>query len=267
MFLSVIIPTCNRNELLAKCLDCLSPEIQEMDIHSYEIIVSDDGKENQAKELISEKYPWVTWVEGLKKGPAANRNNGAKYAKGEWLVFTDDDCLPDRNWLKAYMQAINNGTVLVYEGYTNADRPKQRFDEEAPINLTGGNLWSCNFSIQKKFFYELGGFDENFPYAAMEDVDLEKRISMFQKIEFVNSAKVIHPWRRIRPFKSLWKHFRSHQYFRKKNIAKIFQYRVSRVKIFLGSIYYLTSELMKFSLKGILFYFEKIILNFLLIFS
>ena len=267
MLLSVIIPTCNRNDFLVKCLDCLSPGIQKMDISSYEIIVSDDGKENQAKGFIEEKYPWVIWVEGPKRGPAANRNNGAKYAKGEWLVFTDDDCLPDINWIKAYCKAINESSSKIFEGYTNADRPKQRFDEEAPINLSGGNLWSCNFCINKQLFFELEGFDENFPYAAMEDIDLQKKILKSHTIEFIDSAKVIHPWRRVRLFKSLWKHFRSHQYFRKKNISNIFQYRVSRAKIFIGSIYGMTAELIEFSFRGVPFYFEKIILNFLLIFS
>jgi GT2 family glycosyltransferase len=268
MKFSVIIPTCSRNESLTKCLDCLLPETQEMGMNSYEIIVTDDGKENQAMDLIEEKYPWVKWVEGPKRGPAANRNNGAKYAKGEWLLFTDDDCLPAKNWIKAYLNSIkDNSQKFVFEGYTNADRPKKRFDEEAPINITGGNLWSCNFCIEKNFFFKVGGFDENFPYAAMEDIDFMIRVNKLEKIEFIESAVVIHPWRRTKPFKGLKKYFISFRYFRIKNIENIHQYRISRIKIFISSIYGLTNELVKYSFKGVLFYFEKILLNFILIFS
>ena len=267
MFLSVIIPTCDRNDFLVKCLDCLLPDIQKINTNFYEIIVSDDGNANQAKELIKGKYPWVQWVEGPKRGPAANRNNGSFYAKGEWLVFTDDDCLPEKNWLNVYLNAIKNGKALVYEGYTNADRPKQRFDEEAPLNLNGGNLWSCNFAISKSFFEQLNGFDENFLFAAMEDTDLMIRIEKIEKIVFLPSAIIIHPWRKIRAFKRFRKHFISHRYFRKKNLHNTFQYRYSRIKIFIGNIYFLTSELIKYSFKGVPVYIEKNVMNFLLIFS
>ena len=62
-----------------------------------EVIVSDDSKQCIAKELIQEKYSWVKWIEGPKKGPAANRNNGAKYATGDWFIFIDDDCEPQKD--------------------------------------------------------------------------------------------------------------------------------------------------------------------------
>ena len=46
MFLSVIIPTCNRNDLLRKCLNNLIPDFQSIDSSKYEIIVTDDSKLN-----------------------------------------------------------------------------------------------------------------------------------------------------------------------------------------------------------------------------
>src|SRR5665213_3286620 len=104
MKFSVIIPTCNRNDLLRKCLDLLAPSNQTID--NYEIIVTDDSKDGIAKDLIKQDYPWVCWVEGPKRGPAANRNNGAKTANGDWLVFIDDDCLPDKNVLNCYKNGI-----------------------------------------------------------------------------------------------------------------------------------------------------------------
>jgi glycosyltransferase involved in cell wall biosynthesis len=104
-YFSVIIPTYHRNDLLAKCLDCLADGIQTLPFEQYKVIVTDDGSETTAEEMIRECYPWVQWVAGPHKGPAANRNNGAKYAKGKWLAFTDDDCLPDPQWLETYAEA------------------------------------------------------------------------------------------------------------------------------------------------------------------
>ncbi|OWY66431.1 family 2 glycosyl transferase [cyanobacterium TDX16] len=194
---SAIVPTYQRNDLLAKCLQCLAPEIQTLPFEHYEVIVTDDGSEVTAEQMIRECFPWVKWVSGPRKGPAANRNNGAKYASGEWLVFTDDDCLPDPQWLEAYAQAkITEPFYLVFEGRTYVDRPRRSLAETSPINESGGYLWSCNFAVQKQLFEFLTGFDERFPYAAMEDVDFRLRlVKSGYKFSFVKTASVCHPWR------------------------------------------------------------------------
>ena len=210
MLITVIIPTYNRNESLSICLGRLHPGIQGASV-AYEVIVSDDSENEVAYSLIQKMFPWVTWIKGPQKGPAANRNNGAIQAKGDWLVFTDDDCVPDVGWLNAFTESITDDRHIVYEGLTYADRERRRFDEESPINLDGQKLWSCNFAISRTLYFELGGFDENFPYAAMEDVDIQLRIRNVARIEFVSTARVMHPWRmqkqgleiNIKRFKSL----------------------------------------------------------------
>lgn len=195
--ISVIIPTCHRNDLLALCLERLAPGVQTLAAEAYEVIVTDDGYTSNAEAMISAYFPWARWVQGPRRGPAANRNNGAQQAKGDWLVFTDDDCLPDPHWLKAYRSAIvKMPDIKVFEGRTYADRERRRMDEESPINETGGYLWSCNFAIHKIFFFELGCFDEQFPYAAMEDVDLHYRIrKAAQPVVYLKDASICHPWR------------------------------------------------------------------------
>lgn len=190
---SVIIPTYHRNDLLAKCLDCLKPGVQTLAADQYEVIVTDDGRTTTAESMIREHYPWVRWVAGPQKGPAANRNNGARAAQGEWLVFTDDDCLPDAQWLEAYAQAIIPG-MLVYEGKTTCEVGIYSPLEQAPVNLTGGYLWSCNMIIYRNLFQHLNGFDENFPYPHMEDVELRDRLNDIQQtFLFVDRAIVDHP--------------------------------------------------------------------------
>lgn len=58
---------------------------------------------------------------------------------GEWLVFTDDDCLPDPQWLLAYYDGIKKDPKCkVFEGRTYVDRPRQSLAEIAPANDTGG---------------------------------------------------------------------------------------------------------------------------------
>ena len=197
MLLSVIIPTCNRNNLLGICLDKLSPGFQTIAAENYEVIVTDDSKDNIARSFIQANYPWVTWVEGPKRGPAANRNNGAKNAKGSWLVFIDDDCEPDKNILLKYSQAIKiDPEILAFEGRIYVNRDKQSYLEESPVNETGNLFWSCNICIKQTLFFSLKGFDEQYPYAAMEDVDFFKRLKIkTDKYQFLIDASVLHPWR------------------------------------------------------------------------
>ncbi|WP_448702978.1 glycosyltransferase family 2 protein [Mucilaginibacter sp. AW1-3] len=236
MLISIIVPTCNRNDLLVECLDRLAPEKQQAGVE-YELIVTDDSKDNRAKSLIEKEYTWARWVEGPKSGPAANRNNGAKMAKGQWLLFIDDDCLPDADVLKEYYKAIQqNPDVLVFEGCITVDRPQESFIEESPVNETGGFLWACNFLIDAKLFLsDLKGFDEDFPYAAMEDVDLDYRLKKKQiKVLFVKSAFVIHPWRMqqkvvsitMKRFKSLLYYLEKHPEMSKKLSTRYFLHMV-----------------------------------------
>ena len=198
MLLSVIIPTCNRNEQLAKCLQCLSPGTQQFGENNFEVIVSDDGKNNEAKSLILEQFPWVQWVSGPKKGPAANRNCGAKIAKGKWLVFTDDDCLPDNNWLQAYAEAIiQHPECKAFEGAILPDDWKllKKDMAECPVNTSGGCFWSANIMIKKVLFALLNGFDEQFKIAAQEDQEIFIRIKEKTKVVFCVGVVVIHPVR------------------------------------------------------------------------
>ena len=194
--ISVIVPTCHRNDLLAKCLDCLAPGVQTLPADQYEVIVTDDGTRSTAEQLVKTEYPWARWIAGPRRGPAHNRNNGAAEAKGEWLAFTDDDCLPEQDWLAAYLAALSEG-VQVYEGKTTCQAGITSPLYQAPVNLTGGCLWSCNFMISSALFHSIGGFDTGFTMPAMEDIDLHERLSdRGHSAAFIEAAVVDHPPRR-----------------------------------------------------------------------
>lgn len=194
-FLSVVIPTYHRNELLARCLDCLAPGRQTLAAQKYEVIVTDAGEQTTAESMIQQYYPWVQWVASGGASPAANRNHGAQYARGDWLVFTDDDCLPQANWLQTYVQTINMSSSLALEGAIHPLGNPHQDLAECPTNLSGGNFWSANIAIQRQLFAQIGGFDANYPLAAFEDQDLKISLEARTKITFVPGAIVQHPVR------------------------------------------------------------------------
>ena len=265
--LSVIIPTYNRNNLLNECLTKLSPAFQTLDSSEYEVIVMDDSKDDKAKQLVESNHSWATWFSGPKKGPAANRNQGAKNAKGDWLVFIDDDCLPSPGLLQNYYKVIKEEKYSAIEGAILAERERQRFDEDAPINKEGGNFWSCNIAIKKNTFWNINGFDEGFPYPALEDTDLHQRIKEITQPYFASNASVVHPWRKMIPFKNYKKWLASNRYYLSKNkVKKNVAFRITRVKLMVGNLLNDMRNLKGFSYKGFGFFVEKTLFNFLMIF-
>lgn len=196
MKLSVIVPTYHRNQELSYCLDRLSPEYQDVPSSLFEVIVTDDGVRESAEEMVKEHYSWAKWVKGPQKGPASNRNAGAEHAVGQWLLFTDDDCLPQKNWIRTYYEAIReNPTIRVLEGKSTADRKRRALSECAPINEQGGFMPSCNLAVEQRLFNELRGFDEDYPFS-FEDMDFHYRVKEAgHQVVFLEDALVLHPWR------------------------------------------------------------------------
>jgi GT2 family glycosyltransferase len=193
--ISVVIPTYHRNDLLAVCLELLRPGVQTLPADQYEVIVTDDGSQSTAEGMIAQRHPWVRWVAGPRRGPAANRNSGVRHARGEFIAFTDDDCLPSSGWLSTFAQAITDN-VDVYEGKTTCSAGIRSPLDEAPVNLTGGCLWSCNMMVRAELFRMLGGFDEDFPFAC-EDVEFSDRLNLNGiPWRFIPDAAVDHPVRR-----------------------------------------------------------------------
>lgn len=215
--LSVVVPTFHRNADLARCLERLAPRAQALAADAYEVIVSDDGVASTAETMLRDRFPWARWVRGPRRGPAANRNCGARFARGAWLVFTDDDCLPEPGWLRAFAEAAPGRSLL--EGRTITDRPGYGPFETAPINERGGLLWSCNLAVRAQVFRDLGGFDEQFPSPHLEDVDFRERARQAGvPMEFIPAATIVHPprplapvWRQLRLDRSYFYYARKHR--------------------------------------------------------
>ena len=199
--ITVVIPTCRRNDLLARCLDRLAPGAQTLPAGEYEVVISDDGRpDSNAQTLVENRYPWARWFQGPRRGPAANRNFGASHATTPWLVFTDDDCLPQPGWLAAFSQHIKTATVgcRVLEGRTDCGVARIGPFEQAPGNDTGGLLWSCNLAVERALFERMGGFDAGFPYPHLEDVDFRLRLDDAKEpYRFIPEACIVHPPRPV----------------------------------------------------------------------
>jgi GT2 family glycosyltransferase len=191
---SVVVATCNRPDVLARTLEALAADRQQVAADRFEVIVADDSRNNATHELVDARFPHVRYVKGPRRGPASNRNLGAANASGEWLAFIDDDCRPVDGWLSALCEQADSSRVDVVEGRIvvpdKHDSPFRRYVE----NLSGGNFWSGNLAIRRDTFFRLGTFDEDFLEAGGEDMEFGERIRRSGlPTTFSAAATVVHP--------------------------------------------------------------------------
>ena len=94
--ISVIIPSFNRASTLPRALD--SVLLQKLENHEFEVLLIDDGSNDETRKLVTQGYPKVTYLYQENRGVSAARNLGIKNARGEWLAFldSDDEWLPDK---------------------------------------------------------------------------------------------------------------------------------------------------------------------------
>lgn len=194
---TLIIPTYQRPGELAECLSRLTPQAMAA---GMEILVCDDSADERTLKMLRRQFPEVLHLAGPRRGPAANRNAGARAAQGEWLIFLDDDCEPNERFLGAYLEAFAKHSAeedIAFEGATIRKGTNDSLLTEAPHNPDGGALISCNFGISRRAFLEAGAFDERFPMAAFEDTEFAARWNLLGgKVEFLPEAAVEHPLRR-----------------------------------------------------------------------
>jgi len=94
--ISIIIPAYNAEKAIKECLSSLTN--QSLSRNKYEIIVVDDGSTDRTCE-IAKKYK-VNVISQGNGGPAVARNRGAREARGDILIFTDSDCIADKDFIE-----------------------------------------------------------------------------------------------------------------------------------------------------------------------
>ena len=91
---SVIIPTFNRAYIIHKAIE----SVLHQKFKNFELIVIDDGSEDNTDEVISDYKP-VIYIKKKHEGQAAARNAGLKIAKGEYIASLDSDDVLKDNYL------------------------------------------------------------------------------------------------------------------------------------------------------------------------
>lgn len=191
MRISVIVPTFNRRETVQRTMHTLFA--QTFPAEAYEVIVVVDGSTDGTAEMIRGLSPpcRLRVIEQENRGLAAARNTGLRHAKGELVLFLDDDMLCSPGLIEAHVHAHEGaqGSVVFGAIFLSADSPRslaaECFNREigafylqprqsAEIAWQEVECVFSNSSLSPASLIDAGGFDEQFKMR--EDMELGVRL-------------------------------------------------------------------------------------------
>jgi glycosyltransferase involved in cell wall biosynthesis len=164
-FVSVIVPTHRRRDLLRRLLDSLIAQDWPRD--RFEVIVvhnfTDDGTAEMVAALAATSPVPIAYHRTAFSGPGPSRQFGAERARGSILAFIDDDCAATPGWIAAGARAIGGG-LAVAQGRTlpRPDQPRRLL--EKTVSVTGPTPYfeTCNIFYDAGAFRAVGGFPVDF---------------------------------------------------------------------------------------------------------
>lgn len=202
--ISVVVPTRNRYELLLKVLEALAGQ-EDVPSERVEVVVVVDGShDDTAAELERWHSPFrMTVLSQPRAGVAAARNRGWHQARGDLVLFLDDDVEPCPRLLAEHIAAheLEDKVVLglVEQGPADSDAwtwydgwtMRRKYAALETKELPSGIHFGGNFSVARRRLEEVGGFDARLPRS--EHVDLGYRLAeRGVRFVFVPAAKAVH---------------------------------------------------------------------------
>jgi cellulose synthase/poly-beta-1,6-N-acetylglucosamine synthase-like glycosyltransferase len=211
---SIVIPTKNEGDVLANCLN----PIDQLDYpkDKIEVIIVDGHSQDNTVETAKKYGCKVVYEDVGTRGGACNI--GVKNAKGEYIAFTDADCVIQKDWLKNLIKQFNaekiasvGGPNITPEDDTEfakcvgavlsfLSKPGSRYGLDAKEVIETFHNSGCNAAYRKDVIEEAGGFNEKL--VTCEDEELDYRIrGKGYKILYTPDATVYHyrrpTWKRF----------------------------------------------------------------------
>lgn len=176
------------------------------------IFIVDDRKD-ATFPLLPER-PWsqlkncIEVLKGKGAGPAAARNTGWRASTAKWVVFLDDDVIPEPDWAYRLLEDLSrlNPGVAGSQGRLRVPLPQHRRPTDWERNVSGletANWTTADIAYRRSVLDKVGGFDERFPRAYREDADLSLRITGAGYGIEKGRRLVIHPVRHASPWISV----------------------------------------------------------------
>lgn len=188
ILISIIVPTHNRADALARTLEHLSRQSFR---ETWEAVVVNNNCTDDTNDVVwraQANFPVpLRLVDEKKPGPAAARNRGARASSGEYLIFMDNDILTAPDFIERHYRRLkeNPGCWIVSQPVNLPEQEATVFGAyrktlfpavppDAGLSETD-SITGQGTSMPRTDFERLGGFDENFFVASGEDRELAMR--------------------------------------------------------------------------------------------
>ena len=194
-FLSIIIPTFNRCELLHRALN----SVYKQTFSDYEVIVIDDGSTDDTAEMLQKNFTRLRYVFQPNNGVSTARNKGLELAKGCWIAFldSDDEWLPQKlekqiSLLKAKpdYKVCHTEEIWIRNGIRVNQMKKHKkmggwiFPQCLPLCA----MSPSSILIHHSVFDRIGNFDISLP--ACEDYDLWLRLTAKYPVLYLEEPQI-----------------------------------------------------------------------------
>jgi GT2 family glycosyltransferase len=209
--ISVVVPTHHRPDPLARLLRSLAAQTYPHAL--FEIVVvgspADPGALAVAAAAgvsdVAMRYATLPEDRWQGRNPAAKRNHGVALASGEWIAFTDDDCVASPTWLAAAAARFGEAGIGGLEGRKAipAVVPPTATYRGLLLMTRPNGFQTCNMLYRRADFQRLGGFDTAFPFY-LEDTDLAWTfLDAGLRLPFAPDVVIEHPVPPAAPWR-LW---------------------------------------------------------------
>ena len=213
---SIIIPHLKGKKNLSECIQSIDKKI------GYEIIVVDNNSLDDSINYIRKEFPEVNIIKSkYNRGYAGGCNLGAKYAKGEYLLFLNDDTILTKNSIEVLLNVFNenkqissvqpkilnyfnknyfdyagaSGGYIDYLGYpfvrgrifNYIEEDKNQYDDKKKIFWASGTA----FMTKKIIFNQINHFDEKL-FAHMEEIDYHWKSILYGYDIYVEPKSIIY---------------------------------------------------------------------------
>lgn len=238
---SIVVCTYNRGESLKDTLAALA-RLQTAPARTWEVVVVDNNSRDHTKQVVEaaqQGWPRLRYVFEPVQGLSHARNRGIAEAAGEVILFTDDDVLPEPDWLETTLAGLEKYGADACGGYIAPiwetqppDWLTERFygflalrtDRTDDFILSGADQmpFGANMAFRKKIFERLGLFDVNRGrkadvLASGEDGEMFERIlAAGYKAVFLGQSRVHH---KVEAFRLTKRYFRRWRMQTSRNLA------------------------------------------------